>query len=203
VNPLVYVVDDDEAIRQALCALFDSVAIEARAYASASDFLDAASPGMKGCLVLDVRMPGMSGLDLQRVLNERGVPIPIIVISGHGDVAVAVRAMKAGAVDFLLKPFNEQDLLDSVLAALSLSDQASRRTRARQEAAAKFAKLTPREREILTLIMECKPNKLIAFDLNISEKTVDVHRFNIMHKTGARNLPELIQLRLLAGEEMS
>lgn len=197
---IVYIVDDDEAIRQGLCALFDTVCIEARAYASAAAFLEVASPGMTGCLVLDVRMPGMSGLELQQILNERGIHFPVILISGHGDVPMAVRAMKAGAVDFLVKPFNEQDLLDRVGAALSTHDQATERAHARHEAAARFAKLTPRELDVLALIMECHNSKSIAFELKISEKTVDVHRFNIMRKTGVRNLSELVKLRLLTGD---
>ena len=197
---VVHVVDDDEAIREGLCALLSTVSVEARAYATAGDFLDIATPGMTGCLVLDVRMPGMSGLELQQILNERGIHLPVILISGHGDVPMAVRAMKAGAVDFLLKPFNEQDLLDRVLAALNSNDQESRRSQAMKEAAARFAALTPREWEIMGRIMECQHSKGIAFELNISEKTVDVHRFNIMRKTGARNLSELVQLRLMAGD---
>jgi len=203
-NPsaVVHIVDDDEAIRQGLCALLGTVSVEAQAYASAADFLEVASPGMSGCLVLDVRMPGMSGLDLQQVLTERDIRLPVIVISGHGDVPMAVRAMKAGAVDFMLKPFNEQDLLDRILAAINIDDQTGRRTQAMQTAAARFAALTPREWEILALIMACRHSKGIAFELHISEKTVDVHRFNIMRKTGTRNLSELVQLRLLAGDAL-
>ncbi|NTV94686.1 MAG: response regulator transcription factor [Thiobacillus sp.] len=197
---IVHIVDDDEAIREGLCALLGTVAVEARAYATATAFLESASPGMNGCLVVDVRMPGMSGLELQQALKQRGIEIPIIVISGHGDVPMAVRAMKAGAIDFLLKPFNEQDLLDRVLDALNSNDQESRRARVRQEAAARFASLTPRELQVLTRIMACQHSKSIAFDLHISEKTVDVHRYNIMHKTGTRNLSELVQLRLMSGD---
>jgi FixJ family two-component response regulator len=199
---VVYVVDDDEAIRQGLCALFSTVSVAARAYASATEFLAVAQPDMPGCLVLDVRMPGMSGLELQQVLTERGIHLPVILISGHGDVPMAVRAMKAGALDFLLKPFNEQDLLDRVLAAINSNDLVSQRDESTKQAAARFDGLTQREREVLALIMECKHSKGIAYDLNISEKTVDVHRFNIMRKTGARNLSELVQLRLLAGEAL-
>lgn len=197
---VVYVVDDDEAIRQGLCALLSSVSLEARAYASAAEFLSDATPGMKGCLVLDVRMPGMSGLELQQVIQARGIHLPVIVISGHGDVPMAVRAMKNGAVDFLLKPFNEQDLLDRILSALSANEQDSQREQAARAAAARFASLTQREREILALIMDCQHSKHIACALHISEKTVDVHRFNIMRKTGTRNLSELVQLRLQAGD---
>jgi len=197
---IVYIVDDDEAIRQGLCALLSTVSVEACAYASAAAFLEIARPGMNGCLILDVRMPGMSGLDLQQTLNDLGIQIPVILISGHGDVPMAVRAMKAGAIDFLLKPFNEQDMLDRVLAALNINELTGRRDLATREAADRFATLTPREREILALIMECQNSKSIAFTLRISEKTVDVHRFNIMRKSGVRNLSELLQLRMLAGD---
>lgn len=201
-NTTVHIVDDDEAIRQSLGALLGSVSVQARTYASAAEFLAVAHPGMDGCLLLDVRMPGMSGLELQQTLNERGIHLPIILISGHGDVPMAVRAMKAGATDFLLKPFNEQELLDRVLAALNSHDLKNQRSETMKEAAARFATLTPREREILARIMECQHSKGIAYELNISEKTVDVHRFNIMRKTGTRNLSELVQLRLQAGEQI-
>lgn len=198
---VVHIVDDDEAIRLGVSALLSTVAIEVHAYATATDFLAQASPGMSGCLVLDVRMPGMSGLELQQQLIERGIKLPIIIISGHGDVPMAVRAMKSGATDFLLKPFNEQDLLDRVMAALSSSELETRQLQTAKEIAAKFSTLTRREREILALIMKCQHSKSIAYDLNISEKTVDVHRFNIMRKTGARNLSELVQMRLQAGDD--
>jgi FixJ family two-component response regulator len=199
---IVYIVDDDEAIRQGLCALLGTIAIDARAYPTALDFLDCVYPGMPGCLVVDVRMPGMSGLDLQNELKERGIQIPIIVITGHGDVPMAVRAMKAGALDFLLKPFNEQDLLDRILEALKSTDHEGRRLQSKKAAAERFAALTPREWEVLSLIMACQHSKGIAYELNISEKTVDVHRYNIMRKTGTRNLSELIQLRLLVGDSI-
>lgn len=198
---VVHIVDDDEAIRLGVSALLSTVNIEVHTYATATDFLGQASPGMSGCLVLDVRMPGMSGLELQQQLIERGIKLPIIIISGHGDVPMAVRAMKSGATDFLLKPFNEQDLLDRVMAALNSSELETRQQQTAKETAAKFSALTRREREILALIMKCQHSKSIAYDLNISEKTVDVHRFNIMRKTGARNLSELVQMRLLAGDD--
>ena len=195
----VHVVDDDAAVRDALRALLGSVSIKAQTYATASDFLEVASPGMGGCLVADVRMPGMNGLELLHTLNERGIVIPVVIITGHGDVPIAVRAMKAGAIDFLLKPFNEQDLLDRILASLQSHDHANRQSQDKDQASARFAELTPREREVLAQIMNCQHSKGIAHILGISEKTVDVHRFNIMRKTGVRNLSELIQLRLQAG----
>jgi FixJ family two-component response regulator len=199
-NAITYVVDDDPAVRDGLCALLGTVSIPTRAYASANEFLQIAEPGMVGCLVVDVRMPGMSGLELLHILKARDIHLPVIVISGHGDVAMAVRAMKAGAVDFLLKPFNEQELLDQIFASLNLSDQNSSLKQTREQAAQRFSELTPRERQILDRIMQCQHSKAIAFDLGISEKTVDVHRFNIMRKTGTRNISQLIQLRIQAGD---
>ena len=201
-NPdyIVHVVDDDDAVRQALCALLASVGIETRAYPSATRFLEAVSPDMSGCIVLDIRMPGMSGLELQQVLNSRNIRLPVIIVTGHGDVSLAVRAMKAGAADFLLKPFNEQELLDRIQQSLEAHASVQREVQARREAAQRFAGLTTREREVLARVMAGQHNKAIAFDLGISEKTIDVHRFNIMRKTGARTLPELIQLRLLADQ---
>ncbi len=197
---VTHVVDDDPAVRDGLCALLGSVSIPTRAYASADEFLQAAEPGMAGCLVVDVRMPGMSGLELLQYLKAHDIHLPVIVITGHGDVAMAVRAMKAGAVDFLLKPFNEQDLLDQILAALNKGDQDLCRQQTREQAAQRFKDLTQRERQILDRIMECQHSKAIAYDLGISEKTVDVHRFNIMRKTGTRNLSELIQLRIQSND---
>ena len=199
-NAMTYVVDDDPAVREGLCALLGSVSIASRAFASANEFLQVADASMVGCLVVDVRMPGMSGMELLHILKARDIHLPVIVISGHGDVALAVRAMKAGAVDFLLKPFNEQELLDQILASINQSDQDVSRQQTREQAALRFADLTPREKQVLERIMECQHSKAIAFDLGISEKTVDVHRFNIMRKTSTRNLSELIQLRIQAGE---
>ncbi len=199
-TPMTYVVDDDPAVREAVCALLGSVSMATRAYASANDFLLDAEPGMAGCLVVDVRMPGMSGLELMQSLKARGIRMPVIVITGHGDVAMAVRAMKAGAADFLLKPFNEQELLDQIRALLNQSDQLLSREQNREQAEKRFSELTPREWQVLDRIMECQHSKAIAYDLGISEKTVDVHRFNIMRKTGTRNLSELIQLRIQSGD---
>jgi len=197
---IVHVVDDDDAVRLGLCALLASVGIEARPYPSATQFLADLSPDISGCIVLDIRMPGMSGLELQQVLNSRNIALPVIIISGHGDVPMAVRAMKAGASDFLVKPFNEQDLLDRIQQCMEAHATAQRDLQIRQEAARRFVGLTAREREVLERVMAGQHNKAIAFDLGISEKTVDVHRFNIMRKTGARTVPELIQLRLLANQ---
>ncbi len=196
----VHILDDDDAILAGLSALLSTVSIPARTYRSAAEFLAVATPDMGGCLVLDVRMPGISGLELQQILVERGIRIPVLIVSGHGDVPMAVRAMKAGAMDFLVKPFNEQDLLDRINAALDSGRAARESEQAKRDAVARFSLLTAREREVLALIMACRHSKQIAAQLDISERTVDVHRFNIMRKSGARNLTELVQLRLLAGE---
>jgi FixJ family two-component response regulator len=197
---VVHVVDDDEAVRESLRALLSSVQLQAATYASAEAFLAAATPAMRGCLVLDVRMPGMSGLELQRLLKERGCGLPVIVITGHGDVTMAVRAMKAGAFDFIEKPFNEQDLLDRIHAGLVRNAEAEQDERQRQHAAERLAQLTPREREVLGWLVDGQPSKRIAVALGISEHTVDVHRFNVMRKTETHNLAELIRLSLLAGD---
>lgn len=200
-TPIVYVVDDDHAVRDALCALLGSIRLEVRAYDSAQAFLEEASPDMSGCLVSDVRMPGMSGMELQQALNDRGIRIPVILITGHGDIPMAVQAMKAGAADFLLKPCNEQELLDRIQASIAAHAQVLRESQQQQQAAMRFAALTPREREILAQVVEGRHSKAIAHALGISERTVDVHRFNIMRKAAVRNLPELIQLWLRAGND--
>lgn len=200
IEPMVHIVDDDEGIRESLKALLSSVGLTARTYTSAKDFLRVATPQMCGCLVVDVRMPEMGGLELQQILNERGIRLPMIVVTGHGDVPMAVRAMKAGAKDFLLKPFNEQELLERIQAYVKNHASAHQQEKARIEAANRFSDLTGREHEVLARLMAGQNGKAIAHDLGISEKTVDVHRFNIMHKASVRSLAELIHLRILAGD---
>lgn len=201
--PAVHIVDDDAAVRAALAALFGTVGIACAAYASAEEFLAAADTGTRGCLLLDVRMPGMGGLELQRVLRDRGIAIPVIVITGHGDVSMAVRAMKAGAADFIEKPFNGQELIDRVKECLQ-ADAESRRERVlREEAISLLRQLTRREEEVLERVVAGRPSKVIAAELEISEKTVDVHRSNIMRKTGTRSVAELVRLWLRAGPDAS
>jgi FixJ family two-component response regulator len=197
--PTVYIVDDDLGVRSSLRALFRSVGVASTAYASPQEFLAEVGPGGTGCLLLDVRMPGMSGLELQRVLTEAGVRLPVIFITGHGDVPMAVAAMRAGAVDFVEKPFNEQQLLERVAECLKMSVEAEQAERPRAEARARLGQLTVREREILDHLVEGKPSKRIATTLGISEKTVDVHRSNIMRKTGARSIAELVRLWFASG----
>jgi FixJ family two-component response regulator len=192
--PTVYIVDDDDAVREALSALLDSVSLRHQSFASAEDFLAVANPRIRGCLLLDVRMPGMSGLELQRFLQDQGVGLQVIIITGHGDVPMAVRALKAGASDFVEKPFNEQDLLDRVQVCLREDDQLWSTRQALDEAAARFDALTPRERAVMELIAAGNHTKKIAAQLDIQDRTVDVHRFNIMRKVGVRTLAELLHL---------
>lgn len=198
-EPTVHVVDDNAAVRDAVRWLVEQVGLRVRTYASGNEFLDAWQPELAGCLVLDIRMPGLSGLDVQQRLVEIGADLPIIVITGHGDVPVAVRAMKAGAFEFLQKPFGDQALLDSIHAALALdaARRAERRRSAYTEQA--LASLSARERDVLRLLRGGKSSKQIAADLDISVRTVEGHRANLMAKLGARTLPQLVD-RLLPPE---
>ena len=190
----VFVVDDDEAVRKAVELLLESVGLRSRTYASAESFLEDYHPDRAGCLVLDVRMPGTSGLALQERLVAQGIDIPIIFITGHGDVSTAVRAMKARAFDFIEKPFNDQDLLDRIHEAI-LQDARRRGERSSSaEIARRVATLTPREREIMAMIVEGKSGKVIASALRISEKTVQTHRTRVMEKMRAESVAELVRL---------
>jgi FixJ family two-component response regulator len=191
---IVFVIDDDPSMREAVQDLIASVGLEARGFASPREFLEAVRPDAPACLVLDVRLPGASGLNFQHELAQSGVNIPVIFITGHGDIPMSVRAIKAGAVEFLTKPFHDQQLLDAVNAGIE-------RNRAqRQEAAVmddlrqRFAALTPREREIMALVILGRMNKQIAGELGVSEVTVKVHRGQIMRKMRAKSLPELVRM---------
>jgi len=194
----VFVVDDDEAMRQSLCWLIESVDMRVETYDSADAFIKAYYPGRAGCLLLDVRMPGMSGLDLQEYFVREQIPIPIIIITGHGDVPMAVRAMKAGAVDFIEKPFNDEALLDGIRKALS-EDADQRQLQAeRAEIAARLAQLTPREHEVMEMVTNGRANKDIAQQLGVSAKTVEAHRARVMEKMQAGSLAELVRMVLTA-----
>ena len=183
--PTIYVVDDDEGVRNSLRFLLKSVGLMARTLASANEFLNTYKPQQPGCLVLDVRMPGMSGLELQQQLNLRGAIIPVIFITGHGDIPMAVEAMQHGAFDFLQKPFRDQDLIDRIQRALE-RDARNRAALAQHERIrASFDSLTPREREVLALMTQGKPNKVMAAELGVSQRTVEIHRARVMEKTGA------------------
>lgn len=190
----VFIVDDDEPVRDALRLLMKSVGHEAKTFASGDEFLASCSPGISGCLVLDIRMPGMSGLELQEKLHKQDVNIPIIFITGHGDVPMAVQAMKHGAMEFLQKPFREQDLVDRVNEALERDVNAHKLALQRTEIEQRVTKLTSRERQIMDMIVQGKASKVIAADLGVSQRTVETHRTRIMRKMQARSLAELVQM---------
>lgn len=191
---IVHIVDDDASLRHAVDRLCRSVGLQTRTYASAQEFLEARDRELAGCLVLDVRLPGISGLDFQSQLAELGIHLPVILVTGHGDIQMSVRAMKAGAVDFLPKPFRDQDLLDAVTAAI----ERDRRRRAADEGAdlihARFLTLSPREQQVMMLVTAGKMNKQVAGELGISEVTVKIHRGTAMRKMGARTLADLVRM---------
>jgi two-component system response regulator FixJ len=195
----VHVVDDDEAMRDSLLFLLETAGIEARAYDSALAFLEAL-PGLeRGCIVTDIRMPGMSGLELVGRLNELGISDPVIVITGHGDVPLAVEAMKAGVADFIEKPFDDRQLLSAVREALARSGGIRAEEAERREVGERLASLSQRERQVLAALVDGKPNKIIAYDLGISARTVEIYRANVMTKMRAGSLSELVRMALLAG----
>jgi FixJ family two-component response regulator len=196
-SPAVYIVDDDESVRRSLASLLQEVGIAVATFPSAEAFLQALRPDSRGCLLLDVRMPGMSGLQLQQVLRERAVTLPTIVLTGHADVPMAVSAMSAGAAGFIEKPFNPQELLDRIQDCLAADARQAAFQAQVQDATARLERLSEREREVLQEVVQGRPSKLIASALGISEKTVDVHRSNVMRKTGTRSIAELVQMWLL------
>lgn len=195
-EPTVFVVDDDPAMRQSLRWLIESVHLAVETFASAQEFLAAYNPERPGCLVLDVRMPGMGGLDLQAELARRQIEIPIIVITGYAEVATAVRALKAGAIDFIEKPFSDQLLLDRIQQAIASDRQARERRAERAAVAARVAQLTPRERDVMQLVVAGSSNREIAAELGLSIKTVEVHRARVMEKMQVDSLAELVRLVL-------
>jgi FixJ family two-component response regulator len=196
---VVHVVDDDAGLRRSLRFLLESVDWQVRLYASAEEFLELVGPqGQPACLLLDIRMPAMSGLELQQVLRDRGIAMPILFMTGHADVSMAVQAMKSGAADFIEKPFKDQVLLDAVAAAMRRSAEALQEAQIRDEAIALLAALSPREREVARLVAQGQPNKLIATALGISEKTVHIHRQHVMEKARLSSAAELARLMLRA-----
>ncbi|MDI4232757.1 MULTISPECIES: response regulator transcription factor [unclassified Bradyrhizobium] len=192
--PLVHIVDDDDSLRAGLASLLRTVGLTARTYGSTQEFLSAERPEQPGCIVLDIRLPGASGLDFQEELTTLGIRLPVVLMTGHGDIPMTVRAMKAGAVDFLPKPFRDQDMIDAVTAAINRN----RLQRASESQAVavvdRYAMLSPREREVMALVTAGKMNKQIAADLRLSEVTVKIHRGAAMRKMGARSLADLVRM---------
>ncbi|MBI5889599.1 MAG: response regulator transcription factor [Nitrosomonadales bacterium] len=201
VQPAVYVVDDDEAMRDSIACLLDSVNLPSRMFGDASAFLEFCDPRLQGCILLDIRMPGMSGMELLESLKANGVSLPVIIITGHGDVPLAVRALKLGAFDFVQKPFSAHDLLERVHAALQQVRENRQKSRKLDRLRSHFDALTAREREIMELVVAGNPSKVIGTKLGISSRTVDIHRANIMRKLNIRTIAELVQNRLALRED--
>lgn len=199
VEPTVFVIDDDVAVRRFLSGLIGSVDLGVTTFASAQEFLDAYEPGLPGCLVLDIRMPGMSGLELQRELSRRAIALPVIILTGHGDVQIAVRAMKAGAYDFVEKPFNNDLLLGSIQSAVAENRHADSMRSQRNEIVGRQESLTPRERQVFEILVTGETNKGIARRLDISERTVEIHRAKVMEKMRAKSLAELVKMAMTLG----
>ena len=198
-EPTVFLVDDDHAVRDALELLLDSAGHRTVSYSSAADFLDDFDQNRPGCLVLDIRMPGMSGMELQTALTAKDVNIPIIFLTGHGNVSMSARAFRTGAIDFLEKPFDENILLERIQEAIRL-DQSNQTVAARRvNASTRMASLTPREREVMLLIVAGNANKEIATKLDLSTRTIETHRGHILEKTGAQSLADLIELAIASG----
>lgn len=193
-DPKVFIVDDDAAVRRSIRMLIRTIGIEAEAFASAKDFLDAYDPKQPGCLVLDVRMPGMSGLELQEKLRDMNANLPIIFVTAHGDVPMAVNAMRSGAVDFIQKPFRDQELIDRVQQALEQDARSRAALAGKEEIQRRVSALTPREREVMDMVVAGKANKVIAANLGLSERTVEIHRSRVMKKMEAESLPQLVQM---------
>jgi len=192
----IYVVDDDEAVRDAISMLLETVGIAHRVYDSATAFLEDYTPDLPGCLVLDIRMPGISGLELQEELGRRQSTLPIIFITGHGDIPMAVDAMRKGAVDFIKKPFRDQDLLDRIHEALEHDARGQQRRAANSELHSQYESLSPRERQVFERVAKGQANKVIAIELSISERTVEIHRAQVMKKMHARTLAQLVRSKI-------
>jgi FixJ family two-component response regulator len=193
-HPVVFLIDDDPSVRDALKSLLRSVGLEVRAFGSAQEFLRSKRPDAPGCLVLDVRLPGPSGLDFQRDLAESNIPLPIIFITGHGDIPMSVKAMKAGAVEFLTKPFRDQELLDAIQQGIEQDRVRHQETAILADLQERYRALTPRERDVMTRVVTGRLNKQIAADLDLSEVTIKVHRGQVMRKMLAKSLAELVRM---------
>jgi len=201
-SPLIYIVDDDDSMREAIELLLRTVGYQIVPFSRASEFLSKYNPDQHAVLVLDVRMPEMSGLEVQQQLNRAGAMLPVIFMTGHGDIPMAVQAMKDGAFDFLTKPFRDQDLIDRINNALKQDKESRAELEKHADLRRRAESLTAREREVMALVVDGKANKVIAIDLGLSERTVEIHRANVMEKMGARSIPHLVKMHLtLHGEE--
>jgi two-component system, LuxR family, response regulator FixJ len=198
-KPVIYIVDDDDGMRRALTVLMTTVGYQPMAFSRPGEFLAKYDPNQPSCLVLDVRMPEMSGLEVQQQLNRSGSLLPVILVTGHGDIPMAVQAMKDGAFDFLQKPFRDQDLLDRINAALKQDAQNRESVDRLADLRQRAVSLTPREREVMGHVVDGKANKVIAIDLGLSERTVEIHRANVMEKMGARSVAHLVKMHLTLG----
>jgi FixJ family two-component response regulator len=194
----VHIIDDDDGMRRALSLLLSTVGYKTLVFANPGEFLASFDPDTHGCLVLDIRMPGMSGLELQQHLNRTGSMLPVIFITGHGDVPMAVQAMKEGAYEFIQKPFRDQDLLDRINHALQQDAENRAAVARRADVIRRLESLTPRERQVMAMVVDGSANKVIAIDLDLSERTVEIHRAKVMEKMGARSVAHLVKLQLTA-----
>lgn len=199
-NPTIHVVDDDQAVRESIEWLIGSVGLDIQTYGSANEFLDNYTEDSLGCLILDVRMPGLSGLDLQHILSDRGIDLPIIFVTGHGDVPMAVRALKNGAVDFIEKPFNDQVLLDTIHSAVQKHRDRLKKRAQLENLKSRYDNLTSREQEVMDRVVTGKPNRDIGEELGISVKTVEVHRAKVMDKMQARTIADLVKMAMMIHE---
>ncbi|GAB3382345.1 response regulator FixJ [Spongiibacter taiwanensis] len=197
----VYLIEDDDAVRDSLQLVLESVGYKVDAHSRADSFLERFSPALAGCIVLDIRMPGMNGMELQRQLNNRNSILPIIFVTGHGDVPMAVEAMQRGAVDFVQKPYREEELLNKIQQAIAADVEARAALMEKQQIRQKLEELTPRERQVMELMIEGKANKVIAYDLDISQRTVEIHRARVMEKMAVRSLAHLVRMVMAAQDD--
>ncbi|QQD17400.1 response regulator transcription factor [Spongiibacter nanhainus] len=199
----VYLVEDDDAVRDSLQMVLESVGHKVAAYSRGDAFLEDFSTEMAGCMVLDIRMPGMNGMELQRQLNSRNSILPIIFVTGHGDVPMAVEAMQKGAVDFVQKPYREEELLGKIQQAIAADAESRAELAEKHKIVERLQELTPREKQVMDLMIEGKANKVIAFDLDISQRTVEIHRARVMEKMGVRSLAHLVRMVMAVDENSS
>lgn len=192
----IYIVDDDEGVRDSLTELLGSVGLKAQTHSTANEFLENFEPSQSGCVLVDVRMPGMSGIELQHKLNELGSILPVIIMTGHGDITMAVQAMKDGAFEFLQKPFRDQELLDAISSALEKEKLARAKHNNQEEIKKRINSLTARERQVIDRVLEGKANKIIARELEISDRTIEIHRSHAMQKLGATSIAEMVKIML-------